>query len=174
MGGLDVAGYSYAFGEAPDDVIDTTATSLDISTTGSGELTDGMQTFWVKAINTAGNGGEPAVLELWIDTTPPQVVTYTPAPASLHSTLTPTATVTVSELHSGVDDDALALLADRAMLRDTGARALRAVIDEYMLESMYQLPDVQSSGVTYIVDAQALENNLSLDDLPQRKAKESA
>ena len=62
----------------------------------------------------------------------------------------------------------------RAMVRDTGARALRAVIDEFMLESMYELPEVQSSGVTYVVDAQAIENNLSLADLPQRKAKESA
>ena len=48
------------------------------------------------------------------------------------------------------------------------------MIDEFMLDTMYQLPDVQSSGVTYVVDAHALENNLSLADLPQRKAKESA
>ncbi len=71
-------------------------------------------------------------------------------------------------------DDALSLVADRAMVRDTGARALRAVIDEIMLDSMYQLPEVQPSGITYVVDAHAIENNLSLADLPQRKAKESA
>ncbi len=70
--------------------------------------------------------------------------------------------------------DALDLLADRAMKRDTGARALRAVLDEFMLDVMYELPESQSAGVTYILDAESIENGLSLDRMPQRKAKESA
>lgn len=70
--------------------------------------------------------------------------------------------------------DALDLLAERAMKRDTGARALRAVLDEYMLNIMYDLPERDRSGITYIIDADAIENNLSLDEIPQRKAKESA
>ncbi len=69
---------------------------------------------------------------------------------------------------------ALELVAERAMKRDTGARALRAVLDEYMLEAMYELPESQSAGVTYIIDAESIENGLSLDRMPQRKAKESA
>ena len=71
-------------------------------------------------------------------------------------------------------EDALFLLADRAMKRDTGARALRAVLDEYMIDVMYELPESQSAGVTYILDAESIENKLSLDRLPQRRAKESA
>ena len=71
-------------------------------------------------------------------------------------------------------EDALGLLADRAMKRDTGARALRAVLDEYMIDVMYELPESQSAGVTYILDAESIENKLSLDRLPQRRAKESA
>ncbi len=71
-------------------------------------------------------------------------------------------------------DDALLLLADRAMKRDTGARALRAVLDEYMIDVMYELPDSQCAGVTYILDAESIENKLPLDRLSQRRAKESA
>ena len=70
--------------------------------------------------------------------------------------------------------DALDLLADRAMKRDTGARALRAVLDEFMINVMYELPESQSEGVTYILDAESIEAGLSLDRIPQRQAKESA
>ena len=69
---------------------------------------------------------------------------------------------------------ALELVAERAMKRDTGARALRAVLDEYMLEAMYELPETESAGVTYVIDEDAIESCLSLAELPQRKAKESA
>ena len=71
-------------------------------------------------------------------------------------------------------EDALTLLAERAMKRDTGARALRAVLDEFMLEIMYELPEFQRTGYTFVLDADAIENNLSIADLPHRKAKESA
>ena len=37
--------------------------------------------------------------------------------------------------------DALHLIADRAMERETGARGLRAVLEETMLQPMYELPD---------------------------------
>ncbi len=70
--------------------------------------------------------------------------------------------------------DALELLAERAMKRDTGARALRAVLDDYMLDMMYELPERDHSGITYIVDAESIEAGLRLDELPQRRAKESA
>ena len=60
------------------------------------------------------------------------------------------------------------------MKRKTGARALRAVVDEFMLDVMYELPGVDSEGVSYVIDAEAIENNLNLAELPQRKAKESA
>ena len=69
---------------------------------------------------------------------------------------------------------ALNLLAERAMKRDTGARALRAVLDEFMIDVMYDLPESQSDGVTFIVDAESIEAGLSLDRIPRRQAKESA
>jgi len=38
------------------------------------------------------------------------------------------------------DDGALEAIADKAMKRDTGARALRSIIEEFMLDIMYQVP----------------------------------
>jgi len=46
---------------------------------------------------------------------------------------------------------ALRAIAQKALKRDTGARALRAVCEEMMLEVMYALPD-QPQGVKYIID----------------------
>ena len=71
-------------------------------------------------------------------------------------------------------DDALVLLAKRAMERGTGARALRAVLDEYMLNLMYDLPDLDNAGVTYVLDADSIERGLAIEELARRTAKESA
>ena len=50
----------------------------------------------------------------------------------------------------------------------------RAVLDEYMLDIMYELPEHDNSGVTYVVDADDVENNTPFEKLTRRKAKESA
>ncbi|NNF43220.1 MAG: ATP-dependent Clp protease ATP-binding subunit ClpX [Phycisphaerales bacterium] len=71
-------------------------------------------------------------------------------------------------------DAALNALADEAIKRETGARALRAVLDEFMLELMYDLPDRDNAGVTYVIDGDDIERRTKLADLTQRKAKESA
>ena len=68
----------------------------------------------------------------------------------------------------------LAASPGRALARKTGARALRAVLDEIMLDIMYDLPDTDSTGVTYIIDADVIESGRPLSEIPQRKAKESA
>jgi len=70
--------------------------------------------------------------------------------------------------------DALELIATRAMARDTGARALRAVLDSYMLDLMYELPDLDNTGTTYVIDAEAIESGKPLTKIHRRKAKESA
>jgi len=70
--------------------------------------------------------------------------------------------------------DALRLLAERARKRDTGARALRAVMDEVMLDLMYDLPDMDNEGVEYVIDRRAVEaRHLDLKDI-RVKRKESA
>jgi len=71
-------------------------------------------------------------------------------------------------------DDALQALAERAMKRKTGARALRAVMDEVMLELMYDLPDLENEGAEYVIDREAIESHTtSLKNL-RVKVKESA
>ncbi len=49
-------------------------------------------------------------------------------------------------------DGALKLVAQRALKRDTGARALRSVMEEIMLDLMYQLPDLQQRGKYVITE----------------------
>lgn len=71
-------------------------------------------------------------------------------------------------------DEALHLIAERAMKRETGARALRAVMDEIMLDLMYDLPDHDNTGVEYLIDEEAVVSRRArLEDL-RVKRKESA
>jgi len=51
-------------------------------------------------------------------------------------------------------EEALVAIARKAMTRDVGARALRAVIEEVMLELMYELPEHKEEGATYEVTAE--------------------
>ena len=44
------------------------------------------------------------------------------------------------------DDGALEVIADRAMEKGTGARALRAILEEYMLDIMYEIPKDSNIG----------------------------
>ena len=50
----------------------------------------------------------------------------------------------------GFTDAALRAIAERAMEKDTGARALRSIIEEVMLDIMFELPD-QPAGTQYLV-----------------------
>ena len=46
----------------------------------------------------------------------------------------------LDEVKLEFDDDALRQIAKKAMEKDTGARALRSIIEEYMLDIMYEIP----------------------------------
>ena len=70
-------------------------------------------------------------------------------------------------------EDALFALAEAAIKRETGARALRSVMEELMLELMYELPDLNNDGAKYVITRHAVENPMSLADLRVKK-KESA
>lgn len=69
--------------------------------------------------------------------------------------------------------DALDKIADRAMKRATGARGLRAVMDELMVDLLYDLPDEDNDGVIYVVDGDAVDDGPTLERMARRK-KESA
>ena len=69
---------------------------------------------------------------------------------------------------------ALELIADRAMKRDTGARALRAVCEEIMLDLMYKLPDQNQQGGKYVITEDIVEGRQKLFELKPERRKESA
>ena len=70
--------------------------------------------------------------------------------------------------------DALELIADRALARETGARALRAVIDEIMIAHMYVLPELDNRDAVYTIDAAAIERKTPLVQLVRHVGRESA
>ena len=69
---------------------------------------------------------------------------------------------------------ALRAIAERALKRDTGARALRAVCEEIMLELMYKLPDQQNHGGKYLINEDIVEGRESLFAIKPERRKESA
>ena len=52
----------------------------------------------------------------------------------------------LDEVKLEFDDDALRQIAKKAMEKDTGARALRSIIEEYMLDIMYEIPKDDNIG----------------------------
>ncbi|MBE5892030.1 MAG: ATP-dependent Clp protease ATP-binding subunit ClpX [Lachnospiraceae bacterium] len=52
----------------------------------------------------------------------------------------------LDEVKLEFSDDALEAIADKAMERDTGARALRSIIEEFMLDIMYEIPKDDNIG----------------------------
>jgi ATP-dependent Clp protease ATP-binding subunit ClpX len=68
---------------------------------------------------------------------------------------------------------ALHMIAERALKRDTGARALRAVCEELMLDLMYALPDQQPGG-KYIIDEDVVAGHSSLFAIKPERRRESA
>jgi len=70
--------------------------------------------------------------------------------------------------------DALEMIADRALARETGARALRAVIDEIMVPHMYHLPELDNRDAVYTLTAEAIDRRSPLSQIVRREAKESA
>jgi len=70
-------------------------------------------------------------------------------------------------------DGALRAIAEKALRRDTGARALRAVLEEIMIDLMYELPESDNSGAEYVIDEGDVLKPKRLVDL-RVKRKESA
>ncbi|MCD8013766.1 MAG: ATP-dependent Clp protease ATP-binding subunit ClpX [Lachnospiraceae bacterium] len=52
----------------------------------------------------------------------------------------------LDEVELTMDDGALEAIAEKAMKKKTGARALRAIIEEFMLDIMYEIPKDDSIG----------------------------
>jgi len=63
----------------------------------------------------------------------------------------------MDEVKLEFEDEALGLIAEKALEKHTGARALRAIIEEYMLDIMYEIPKDSNIGKVTIT-REYLEN----------------
>jgi len=64
-------------------------------------------------------------------------------------------------------------LAQKALKRDTGARALRAIAEELMVDLMYQLPEEPKPAI-YTVTKEVVEGKNKLFSAKQPAKKETA
>jgi ATP-dependent Clp protease ATP-binding subunit ClpX len=66
-------------------------------------------------------------------------------------------------------DEALKSIAKKAQARETGARGLRSIIEQVMLDIMFELPD-QPRGSHYVVSDDVVEGRQQLCEQPQTKS----
>lgn len=67
-------------------------------------------------------------------------------------------------------EDALTAIAKKAMTKETGARGLRSIIEEVMLDIMFELPD-QAPGRVYSITSDVVEGRQKMFPLPEPKTK---
>ncbi len=70
-------------------------------------------------------------------------------------------------------DPALRVIAQRALERGVGARGLRGILEEVMLDIMYDLPD-QERGSTYVIDETVVTGSRRLFTMPPKPQTKSA
>ena len=70
-------------------------------------------------------------------------------------------------------DEALSLVAQKAIKRDTGARALRAIMEELMVDLMYQLPE-ETKPSQYTITPDVIEGKADPFEQARKTQKESA
>ena len=59
----------------------------------------------------------------------------------------------MDEVDLRFDEDALEWIAEEAMKKETGARALRAIMEDFMLDIMYEIPRDPNIGAVTITRA---------------------
>jgi ATP-dependent Clp protease ATP-binding subunit ClpX len=62
-------------------------------------------------------------------------------------------------------DDALVAVADQALLRGTGARGLRAILEEVLLNTMYELPS-RSDVARVVIDGDVVRERVNPTLIP--------
>jgi ATP-dependent Clp protease ATP-binding subunit ClpX len=70
-------------------------------------------------------------------------------------------------------DDALEAIADQSILRGTGARGLRAILEEVLLGPMYDLPSRKDVGQC-VLDAEVVRNGVNPTLVPRVEARKQA
>jgi ATP-dependent Clp protease ATP-binding subunit ClpX len=67
-------------------------------------------------------------------------------------------------------DDALEAIADQALLRATGARGLRAILEEVLLDTMYELPGRTDVG-RVVIDAETVRTKVNPTLVPREPTR---
>ena len=70
-------------------------------------------------------------------------------------------------------EDALRAISARALSRETGARGLRAVLEEIMIDLMYELPEMDNASAEYVISEHDVLHRRHLREL-RVKRKETA
>jgi len=65
-------------------------------------------------------------------------------------------------------DEALKMIAKKALLRKTGARGLRSILESLLLDSMFELPD-SSGEEKLVITKEMVDNNI----VPRLRQKEN-
>jgi len=71
-------------------------------------------------------------------------------------------------------DDAMHEIARQALARDVGARALRSVVEEIMLELMYDLPEQQDKAGQYEITLEMVKGKVDVGLFTARKIKKES
>jgi len=67
-------------------------------------------------------------------------------------------------------DEAIRLIAEKAHHKDPGARGLRSIVEDLMLDIMFELPE-QAPGLTYVVTDDVVAGRAKLFPVPEAKHK---
>jgi ATP-dependent Clp protease ATP-binding subunit ClpX len=67
-----------------------------------------------------------------------------------------------------IDPDALMAIAEKALSRETGVRALRSILEDLVLELMYDLPD-NPEGSIFRITREAVEGKEPVQRMPRRR-----
>jgi ATP-dependent Clp protease ATP-binding subunit ClpX len=76
----------------------------------------------------------------------------------------------MEDSHLEFTDTALHAIADKALKKGTGARGLRSIVEEAMLEIMYELPD-QPKGTRYEIDDDVIQGKKKLFPIAEAMQK---
>ncbi len=63
----------------------------------------------------------------------------------------------IDNVELNFEEDALRAIAQKAIKRKTGARGLRAILEESMIDIMYELPEHE--GYEVLITKEVIENN---------------
>ena len=78
----------------------------------------------------------------------------------------------LDEVDLAFEDGALRAIAEEALKKDTGARALRAIIERIMLDIMYEIPKDDNIGRVTITEDYVRNNGLPIIEMRQYLARE--